>query len=61
MSVEQCYKGCKRVKGNQKLVTRLWNAIDGMKEPEAFWSILIQECPESFNRIHDANSIRFQY
>lgn len=41
--------------------TRLWNAIDGMMEPECYWELMVIYLPWAFREPGKANSMRFTY
>jgi hypothetical protein len=41
--------------------TRLWNAIDGMMEPEYYWELMTIYLPWAFREPGCANSMRFTY
>jgi len=42
-------------------VTRLWNHIDNMEEPEQYWEILAALCSSAFDDDRDPNTLRFAY
>lgn len=41
--------------------TRLWNAIDGMMNPEGYWELMTLHLPWAFREPGVANSMRFTY
>lgn len=41
--------------------TRLWNAIDGIMEPEYYWQLMTLHLPWAFRNPNEINSMRFTY
>ena len=67
--IDQVYRIMRKIEKQQSAhntdclvnATRLWNAIDGMMDPEYYWSLMMIYLPWAFREPGVVNSMRFTY